>query len=254
MSASLPANEGPFEPEPARDPDFRTTHWSVVLAAREGDSSQAQRALTELCRTYWYPLYAYIRRRGHGPADAEDLTQGFFERLLEKDYLGDLTPGRGRFRSFLLASLKHFLANEWDRAQTRKRGGGLVHFSLDEQDVEDRYRIEPVEDRTPETLFEQGWALTVLDRVLARLRAEFRSGERAGLFDELKPFLTSEPPEGAYGAIAARSGRKEGAVRVAVHRMRHRYGQLLRAEIAQTLTDPAEVEDEIRHLLSVLAW
>jgi RNA polymerase sigma-70 factor (ECF subfamily) len=237
----------------APDSRFRTTHWSVVLAARDQHSPQAQQALAELCRTYWYPLYAYIRRRGNTPPDAEDLTQGFFERLLAKDYLGDITPGRGRFRSFLLTALKHFLANEWDRAQTRKRGGREVIVSLDDQDAEQRYRFEPVEDVTPETLFEQRWALTVLEHVLARLRAEFVAGEKAGLFDQLKGFLSADQPDCSYAEIAARLGMQPGTVRVAVHRLRRRYGELLRAEIAETVHDPGAVEDEVRHLIAALA-
>jgi DNA-directed RNA polymerase specialized sigma24 family protein len=253
MSSWFPANESSPDAVPSRDPGFRTTRWSVVLAVRNQDPVQGQRALAELCRTYWYPLYAYIRRRGTSPPDAEDLTQGFFQRLLEKDYLGDLTPGRGRFRSFLLSALKHFLANEWDRSRARKRGGGCLHFSLDQLDAEERYRFEPADLRTPEALYEQGWALAVLDRVLARLREEFASGERGGLFDELKPFLAGEAATGAYEGIGARCGLKVGAIKVAVHRMRRRYGDLLRAEIAATLEDPNDVEDEIRHLLVALA-
>jgi RNA polymerase sigma-70 factor (ECF subfamily) len=232
---------------------FRTTHWSAVLTARDKDSSQAQAALAELCRAYWYPLYAYIRRRGNSPADAEDLTQGFFERLLEKDFLGDLTPGVGRFRSFLLAALKHFLANEWHRGQTQKRGGDRVIFSLDAQDPEERYQFEPAAEVTPEWLFDQGWALTVLERVLRRLREEFVAGEKAELFDQLKAFLSSEEAGGSYADIAGRTGLREGTVKVAVHRLRRRYGELLRAEIADTVEDPREVEDEVRHLILVLS-
>ena len=248
-----PPSEGAADAAAVRDSAFHTTHWSAVLTARDKNSAEAQQALAELCQTYWYPLYAYIRRRGSNPTDAEDLTQGFFERLVEKDYLGDLTPGMGRFRSFLLTALKHFLANEWDRAQTRKRGGGQVIFSIESQDGEERYRFEPVEHVTPETLFEQRWALTVLERVLARLRGEFVAGEKAGLFEELKGFLSSDQPGGAYAEIAARTGMKEGTVKVAVHRLRRRYGELLRAEIADTVNDPGEVEDEIRHLIAVIA-
>lgn len=224
-----------------------------MLTARDPHSSQAQQALAELCQTYWYPLYAYIRRRGSSPADAEDLTQGFFERLIAKNYLGDVTPGLGRFRSFLLTALKHYLANEWDRAQSQKRGGGLVIFSIESRDAEERYRFEPIEQVTPEALFEQGWALTVLERVLARLRAEFVASEKAGLFEELRAFLSAEQPGVSYAAVAARMGLKEGTVKVAVHRLRRRYGDLLRAEIADTVQDPGEVEDELRHLIAVIA-
>jgi RNA polymerase sigma-70 factor (ECF subfamily) len=235
------------------DAEFRTTHWSAVLAARDKSSPQAEAALAELCQTYWYPLYAYIRRRGNNPNDAEDLTQGFFARLLEKNYIGDVKPGVGRFRSFLLASLKHFLANEWDRAQTSKRGGGKVIVSLDEADAEARYQFEPVENVTLETLYEQRWALTVLERVLARLRTEFVATEKAELFDRLKIFLSTDQPDCSYAEIATRTGLKEGTVKVAVHRLRRRYGELLRAEIGNTVNDPHEVEDEVRHLISVLS-
>lgn len=238
---------------PQPDATFRTTHWTAVLTARDKTSSQAEQALAELCQTYWYPLYAYIRRRGSNPLEAEDLTQGFFERLLEKHYLNGLTPGMGRFRSFLLTALQHFLANEWDRAQTKKRGGRAVIVSLDEQDAEKRYELEPVEKVTPETLFERRWALTVLERVLARLREEFVAREKAELFEHLKGFLLGDQPSGSYGEVAALTGLKEGTLKVAVHRLRRRYGDLLRAEIAETVHDPAEVESEVRHLISVLS-
>jgi RNA polymerase sigma factor (sigma-70 family) len=237
----------------AADVQFPTTHWSAVLAARAQGSPQATAALAELCQAYWYPLYAYIRRRGNNPTDAEDLTQGFFARLLEKNYIGDVTPGVGRFRCFLLASLKHFLANEWDRAQAGKRGGGKVIISLDDQDAETRYQFEPVEKGTPETLFEQRWALTVLERVLARLRKEFVATEKAELFDQLKVFLSTDQPDCSYAEIAAHTGLKEGTVKVAVHRLRRHYGELLRAEISNTMSQPNEVEDEVRHLISVLS-
>jgi RNA polymerase sigma factor (sigma-70 family) len=233
---------------------FQTTHWSLVLAAREGHPSQARAALDELCRTYWYPLYAYVRRRGNPPAEAEDLTQAFFARLLEKELLRDLTPGMGRFRSFLLTTLKHFLANEWDRARAQKRGGGKALISLDEEQAEARYRVEPADPVTPETLYEQRWAWTVLEQVLGRLREEFVATERAELFDQLQVFLSAgKPPPNAYAEAAARTGLKEGTVKVAVHRLRRRYGELLRAQIAQTVADPREVEDELRYLIQVLA-
>jgi len=232
---------------------FRTTHWSAVLAAREKDSSQAQRALAELCQTYWYPLYVYIRRRGNGPGEAEDLTQSFFARLLEKNYVGDVTPGMGRFRSFLLAAVKHFLANEWDHAQAQKRGGGKAIVSLDDKEAETRYQFEPVDNVTPETLFERKWAVTVLEQVLARLREEFVASEKAELFDELKVFLSADQATRSYASVAARTGLKEGTVKVAVHRLRRRYGELLREEIANTVHEPHEVEDEVRHLITVLS-
>lgn len=238
---------------PSLDASFCTTHWSAVLAARDRDSSQAELALAELCQTYWYPLYAYIRRRGNSPGEAEDLTQGFFERLVQKHYLGDLKPGSGRFRSFLLTALKHFLANEWDRTQTRKRGGGQVIFSIDDRDAESLYRYEPADNASPDTLFERRWAFTVLDRVLTRLGNEFRAGRPGDLFDHLKPFLSGDPPGASYRDISGRFGIKEGTVRVTVHRLRRRYRELLRAEIGNTVGDPAEIDDEIRHLIAVVA-
>lgn len=247
--ASEPSASGPPSPEA----HFRTTHWSVVLAARDRTSDEAQAALAALCQTYWYPLYAYVRRRGYEPADAEDLTQGFFERLLAKDYLGDLTPGLGRFRSFLLAALKHFLANAWDRGQARKRGGGCVILSLEDQDAERRYEFEPVDHGTPERLFERRWALTVLERVLGRLRGEYAASGKADLFDALKGCLSGGQGDGIYPRIAAQTGLKEGAARVAVHRLRRRYAEALRAEIVETVQDPAEAEDELRHFISVLS-
>jgi RNA polymerase sigma factor (sigma-70 family) len=240
-------------PERPAEGAFCTTHWSVVLAARDPDSSRAQEALAELCRTYWYPLYVYVRRRGNNPSEAEDLTQGFFARLLEKNYIGHVTPGLGRFRSFLLTSFKHFLANEWDRAHTAKRGGGKVIVSFQDEDAEGRYKIEPVENVTPETLFEQRWAFTVLERVLKQLRGEFVRTEKAELFDHLKVFICTDEPGCSYADLGARVGLKEGTVKVAVHRLRRRYGELLRLEISNTVSSPEEVEDEVRHLISAVA-
>lgn len=232
---------------------FQTTHWSAVLTARGDDATAAHAALSSLCQTYWYPLYAFIRRRGNPPEEAADLTQAFFARLLEKDYLGDLTPGMGRFRSFLLASLKHFLANEWDKAQAQKRGGGKAVIPLDDAAAESRFRLEPADHVTPETIFERKWACTVLEQVLGRLREEFVSSERAELFDELKVFLSADQASVAYAEIGLRTGLKESTVKVAVHRMRRRFGELLRAQIANTVADPTEVEDEVRHLIAVLS-
>jgi RNA polymerase sigma-70 factor (ECF subfamily) len=235
------------------DSGFVTTHWSAVLAAREEESPRAESALAELCQTYWYPLYAYIRRRGYDPSEAEDLTQAFFTRLLQKRFFVELTPGIRRFRAFLLTSLKHFLANEWDRARRQKRGGGIVVLSLDEEPVEGRYRVEAVGQVTPETLFERAWASTVLEQVLGTLRQEFVSNGKEALFDQLKGVLLGNYPRGLYAEIAAQTGLTEGALKVAVHRFRRRYGELLRARISQTLDDPREVEDELRHLIRVLS-
>jgi RNA polymerase sigma-70 factor (ECF subfamily) len=232
---------------------FVTTHWSVVLMAREADSSAAQAALAELCETYWYAIYAYIRRRGHRPENAADLTQAFFARFLEKNFLGDLTPGTGRFRSFLLACCQHFLANEWDKVQTLKRGAGKTLLSLDDDSAEDRYQFEPVDYITPETIFERRWACTVLEQVLDRLRDDFTRSKPPELFEELKVFLSLGQGQNSYAEVGRRTGLQESAVKVAVHRLRRRYGELLRAEIAKTVADARDVEDEVRHLIAVLS-
>jgi RNA polymerase sigma factor (sigma-70 family) len=232
---------------------FAATRWTVVLTAGHGLSPQAGRALEELCRTYWYPLYAYVRRRGHNPQEAEDLTQEFFARLLARNYLAGVDREKGKFRSFLLASLKHFLANEWDRAQAQKRGGGQPHLSLDTQTAETRYQSEPADDLTPEKLLERRWALALLDQVLARLRAEFVADDKEKQFDELKVWLTEGKGATSYAVAAARLGTTEGAAKVAVHRLRRRYRELLRDEISHTVATPAEIEEEIRHLFAAFA-
>lgn len=208
--------------------------------------------MAELCRVYWYPLYAYIRRRGYDTHQSEDLTQAFFLQLLDKNYLADVDRRRGKFRAFLLASLKHFLANEWDRSQAQKRGGQQVIIPLDALDAETRYRLEPSHDMTPEKLFERQWALTVLERVLARLQAEFAAEGKQAAFDGLKPFLTGSRHTGGHAQAAAELGMTPGAVKVAVHRLRRRYRKILWDEIAQTVADPEEIDDEIRHLLACL--
>jgi len=227
---------------------FAATRWTVVLAAGQAPSPQAGRALEELCRTYWYPLYAYVRRRGYEVHEAEDLTQEFFARLLAKNYLGDVDREKGKFRSFLLASLKHFLANEWDRARAARRGGGASHLSLDTQTAETRYRSEPADDLSPDRLLDRQWALALLDQVLGRLQAEFVEDGKGKLFDHLKVFLTEGKGATSYAEIAAKLGMTEGAAKVAVHRLRRRYRELLREQISQTVATPAEIDDEIRHL------
>ena len=237
----------------AHNAAFVTTHWSVVLTARGGDSAASQAALAELCETYWYAIYAYVRRRGYPPEDAADLTQAFFARFLEKNFLGDLTPGTGRFRSFLLACCQHFLANEWDKVQTLKRGAGKTILSLDDDSAEDRYLFEPVDHNTPETIFERRWACTVLEQVLGRLRDDFIRSKPAELFEELKAFLSPGQGRNSYAEVGRRTGLKESALKVAVHRLRRRYGELLRTEIAKTVADAGDVEDEVRHLIAVLS-
>jgi RNA polymerase sigma factor (sigma-70 family) len=232
---------------------FLTTHWSVVLSARKQDSPQSAAALETLCRTYWYPLYAYVRRHGHSPPDAQDLTQGFFARLLEKDYLKAAAREKGRFRTFLIVALKRFLANEWDRLRSQKRGGGQPLLSLDTELAEQRYRVEPVEGATADRIFERRWALTLLDRTMKRLRDEFSAAGKSGEFDRLKVCLTAERGEISYSEIAAALGMSEGTARVAVHRLRKRFREVFREEIAHTVSTPEEIEEEVRYLMGVLA-
>jgi RNA polymerase sigma-70 factor (ECF subfamily) len=230
---------------------FKTTHWSVVLAAGEGDSAGAA-ALNRLCQTYWHPLYTYVRRLGQSPADAQDLTQGFFARLLEKDYLKSVDPARGKFRSFLILALKRFLANEWDHANCHKRGGGQQVISLDAVDTENRYLAEPMDGMTPERAFDRRWALTLLDEVMAHLETEFAADDKAEVFAELKGFLSGDQDQ-SYTTIAQRLAVTEGALRVIVHRLRRRFRELLRLEIAHTVGSPDEVDDELRHVLLSLS-
>lgn len=238
---------------PAHD-RFLTTQWSVVLAAGDASSKDSAEALATLCELYWYPLYAFVRRRGHDPDAAQDLTQAFFARVIEKAYLRDATPTRGRFRSFLLGSLKHFLANEWDHARALKRGGGAVVLPLDVElgQGETRYRLEPADEETPERLFERQWAMALLGRVLARLLEEAEAAGKSAQLDVLKPLLTGEPIDETYAQLGAQLGMSEGAVKVAVHRLRRRMRVLLQEEIARTVEDPRDVEDEIHHLFEVL--
>ncbi len=231
---------------------FALTRWSVVLAAGRNESVHVHEALEELCRTYWHPIYAFIRRDGHSPEDAQDLTQEFFARLLEKNYLGAVNPAKGRFRSFLLVSLKHFLANERDKARAQKRGGGQPPVSIDAKSAESSYCMGPVETLSPDKVFERRWALTLLQRVLAGLRDEYVNAGRTEQFEGLKATLTGERRSLAYAELAARLHTSEGAVKVAVHRLRQRYRQLLRDEIAHTVSSPEEVEEEIRALFGAL--
>ena len=231
---------------------FATTHWSVVLAAGEPNSTQAAQALEKLCRTYWYPIYAYLRRRGCGEPDAQDLTQGFFAQLLERRSIQAVEREKGKFRSFLLASLNYYVADERDRANAQKRGGGREALSLDVQEAEQRYRLEPADERSPEKIFELRWAMTLLDQVLTRLAAEFSAAGKPELFNRLKPYLVEGSGEKTYAETARERGMTEEALKKAVQRMRRRYHQLFREEIAQTVASPAEVDEELRHLCAVL--
>ncbi len=231
---------------------FATTHWSLILAARDRAEAGADDALASLCAVYWYPLYAYVRRRGHSPDDSHDLTQEFFTRLLEKDWLAGVDQEKGKFRSFLLASCAHFLANERDRVRAQKRGGGRAVFSLEATDAEGRYRTEPVDDLTPEKLFERRWALALLQQVMARLREEFEARGKGELFDRLRGFLVGEKGSG-YRQVAEALGLSESAIKVAVHRLRQRYRELMHEEIGRTVGTPDEIEGEIRALFAALA-
>jgi RNA polymerase sigma-70 factor (ECF subfamily) len=237
--------------QPSGHAIFATTHWSVVLTAGSSDAPQAQDALEKLCQTYWYPLYAYVRRRGNSPADAEDLTQEFFARLLERNWVAEANPDRGRFRSFLLDALNHFLAKEWRKGRAQKRGGGVQMMSLDS--AETRYGNEPADGVTPEQQFERKWALTLLGVVLQRLCAEFEREHQPGTFEFLRPCLVGDRDAQPYSAISAKLDMSEGAVKVAVHRLRRRYRQLLREEVAQTVASSDEVDNEVHHLITVLA-
>ena len=233
---------------------FVTTHWSVVLASADQDSPQARAALEQLCRTYWYPLYAYVRRRSYSHEDAQDLTQGFLLRWLESKSFARADATKGRLRSFLLAGLNHFLSDEWDRASAQKRGGGRPTLSfMDTQAADVRYRLEPVDERSPEKLFERRWALTLLDQVLARSEQEFREAGKVELFQRLRAFLIAGTGEESYAQAGAELGMSREAVKKAVQRMRHRYYQLFREEVAHTVADPAEVEEELRYLCAVVA-
>ncbi len=227
---------------------FATTHWTVVLAAGQRHTPQADDALEELCKTYWFPLYAYVRRRGHNKADAEDLVQAFFTRLLAKNYLANLDSERGKFRAFLLASLKHFLANEWDKTQAQKRGGGAAQLSLDWQTADKKFQVAATHEPSPDQAFDREWALALLAKVIERLQAECAADGKAKLFEQLKMFLMAGSSETAQSEIAQTLGLEEGAVRVAIHRLRKRYRVLLREEIAQTLIDAAQVDAEMSAL------
>lgn len=247
--------DGDKNPEASSGPrQFLTTQWSMVIAAGRNDTVRARAALERLCSVYWFPLYAFVRRQGFNAADAEDLTQSFFLRLIEKQDLAGVDRAKGKFRSFLLAAMKNFLANEWDRIKAQKRGGGRQNFtSLDAKSAESRYRLEPADPMTADKLFERQWALTLLDEVLRRVRDDYEAEGKGGLFDALKFTLAGAGDAQPYAEIGAKLGMNEGAVKVAVHRLRHRYRDTLRAEIAATVADPEEVDDELRHLFAALS-
>jgi RNA polymerase sigma-70 factor (ECF subfamily) len=232
---------------------FDTTHWSVVLQAGGENSTLTHAALEKLCQTYWYPLYAFIRRRGLGPHDAEDLTQAYFAHLLERDALKTVAREKGKFRSFLLASLTNFLNNERDKQKTLKRGGRVHIISWDEAKAEDQYQHEPADHVTPENLFERRWAFTVFEQSLERLKQEHQGQSKQPLFNKLHPYLTREAEPGFLSNVSAELKLTEGAVKVALHRLRRRFGELLRSQVAYTVADPELVEEEIRHLLTAIS-
>ena len=232
---------------------FNTTHWSMVLLAGESQTPQAEAALDKLCRAYWHPLYAYVRRAGHDPHDAQDLTQEFFARLLEKKYLQLADRERGRFRSFLLKSLKHFLVNEWVRGRAQKRGGGQKVFSLDEEAAERAYLQQPADQLAPESLYDRRWAMTLLERAMERLGADYVAAGKGELFDHLKPLLLTEGSVDSYRQLAGPLGLSEGAVKVALHRLRQRFRDAVRVEIAQTVATPEEVDEELRCLMTAMS-
>src|SRR5206468_1031595 len=247
FSSDQPPHEGP-----ATTAQFATTHWSVVLKAGQSISTDANQALELLCRTYWYPLYAYVRRKGYDAHAAQDLTQEFFARLLARNYLSVADRNKGKFRSFLLGCLEHFLAREWTRAHAQKRGGGQPLFSLDETDAENRYLREPAHELSAEKIFDRRWATTLLDQAMARLREECLASQKGELFEKSQNYLSGEKGEASYADLAASLGMSEGAIKVALHRLRQRYGELVRAEIAQTVATPAEIDEELRYLFAAL--
>ena len=232
---------------------FATTRWSLVLAAGQQTNARSGEALASLCEMYWYPVYAFIRRQGCRAEDGADLTQAFFARVLEKNYFHDADPARGRFRAFLCASIRHFLSNERDRERTLKRGGKQPPISLDVETAEGRYHIEPRDDLTPEKLFDRQWALMLLERVLGRLREQHVSAGKAELFDHLKGFLTGDSLTVPYADVAKALGMTEGAVKVAVHRLRRQFRDTLVQEIAETVSDPADIDAEIEYLLKAVS-
>jgi RNA polymerase sigma-70 factor (ECF subfamily) len=231
---------------------FATTRWSVVMTARDKGSPESEAALQSLCKGYWHPLYAFVRRLGNAPHDAQDLTQEFFARLLEKDWLGAVDRERGRFRTFLIMALKRFLANEWDKSQSAKRGGGLSFTSLDAESAEERYLADPNSSLSADHLYERRWALALLEQAMAKLRAEYESDGRGADFARLKEYLVAERGAIPYAEIARALGASEGAARVAVHRLRKRFREVFRGTVADTVSDEEDVEVEMHYVVEVL--
>jgi RNA polymerase sigma factor (sigma-70 family) len=239
--------------QPSQQPLFLTTRWSIVLGARDKATSSGTQALESLCQTYWYPLYVFVRRQGHAAHDAQDLTQAFFARLLEKDYLQSVEREKGRFRTFLIVAMKRFLLNEWDKLRTQKRGGNFIHLSLDVELAESRYLGESSGTLPADQIYERRWALTLLDQAMTRLRLDYTSSGREREFEHLKTSLTAERGEVSYREIAGTLQMTEGAARVALHRLRKRFREIFREEIASTVSTSDEVDDEVRYVVGILS-
>jgi len=247
---SWPCESGSSPKPPER---FPTTEWSLVLTAGYAQTAESRKALASLCERYWYPLYAYVRRSGYDVEDAQDLVQGFFAELLDKGFLRKANEDLGRFRSFLLGSLKYHILNERRRERAQKRGGGQTAVSLDFEAAEGRYRLEPADPSTPARVFEKRWALSLLDLTLGKLREEFVQEGKPEIFDRYKAFLSFDGPPEPYLEVAAELGTSVGTVKSAIHRLRKRFADLMRAEIARTLARPEDIDDEIQHIFSVLS-
>ncbi len=238
---------------PSAVTDFASTHWSVVVAAGDSHSPQSAAALESLCRTYWFPLYACVRRQGYSPEEAQDLTQAFFARFLEKKYLKHANPDSGRFRTFLLTSLKHFVVSEWRKAERQKRGGGIVPIPWNTEHAEQCYASEPADELTPEKVFEKRWAIALMQRVLARLREQYKGANNGPLFEQLKGLVWGDAIPQPYAEIATELGLTEAAVKASAHRLRQRCREVLREEITQTVARPDDVDDELRHLIELFS-
>ena len=251
-SGTPPVYNGKPDSEPGDPGRFLSTHWSIIFTAAHGDSTAARSALEKLCRIYWYPLYAYVRRQGHSVADAQDLTQAFFARFVERRHVGLVDPARGRFRTFLLTSLKHFIVNEWDKANALKRGGGVRTLSLDEERAEERLASEPAVEQAPDTVFDQRWATTLLNRALEKLRDDFVADGKSESFDQLKVYLWGTEEPGGYPALAAKLAMSEGTLKVEVHRLRKQFRRQLRQAMAETVA-PEDIDTELLYLRSVLS-
>jgi len=232
---------------------FKTTHWSVVFASGHDSESVARQALEQLCQAYWFPLYAFVRRQGLSAEDAQDLTQAFFERFLERGYFALADPERGRFRTFLLTSIKRFLTQEWRRTNRQKRGGNQALVPFEAEDAEGRYAAQPLNELSPDRLYDRRWAEALLERVMARLARDYESTGRTAVYTQLQQFLWGGQAEVSYSDISAKLAMSEGAVKVAVHRLRHRFRDLLREEVANTVRTPDQIEEELQHLLAAFA-